>query len=272
VALMLEALEKLEPRPPAFGADELHRFAEVARRAHAVRRFEVGDPDLIPHFDVAAKRTEWSAIVSRFPPIDSAHATPSASVHPLYEAAMRELEHTTHFSVVDAEGNAVSCTTTLSAGFGAKIVAAGMVLNNAVAAFGTVGANVFAPDAHMTTSMSPAIVRNGDDLVMVTGSPGGDTIPNTVVQVIRNVIEHEQTLDLAVDAPRIHQGFVPDEIRYESGRPPPKTVLAALRNRGHKLSAKTATIGAANSIVISDGVAYGYADPREGGAAVGAKK
>ena len=75
-------------------------------------------------------------------------------------------------------------------------------------------------------------------------------------------------LDDAVDAPRIHQGFVPDEIRYERGHPPPKSVLAALRARGHKLSAKTAAIGDANSIVVSGGVAYGYADPREGGAAL----
>lgn len=269
--LMLEALDELPPEPTPLGADELHVFAEVARRAHAVRRFEVGDPDVVPNYDVAAERAEWKKTFSAFPPIDRAHATPSASIHPLYDAAMRELEHTTHFSVVDANGNAVSCTTTLSAGFGAKVVAAGVVLNNAVAAFGTVGKNVPAPNKHMTTSMSPAIVTNGDELVMVTGSPGGDTIPNTVVEVIRNAVEHGMPLDQAVDAPRIHHGFVPDEIRYERGHPPPKRVLAELRRRGHRLSAKTAAIGDANSIVVANGISYGYADPREGGAALAPK-
>jgi len=266
--LMLEALCELRVESPPLGADELHVFAEVARRAHAIRRFEIGDPDVVPNYDIAAKHAEWQKLYSSFPPIDRAHATPSSSVHPLYDAAMRELEHTTHFSVVDADGNAVSCTTTLSAGFGSKVVAAGVVLNNAVAAFGTVGANVPAPNKHMTTSMSPAIVTSGDDLVMVTGSPGGDTIPNTVVEIIRNAVEHGMPLDQAVDAARIHQGFVPDEIRYERAHPPPKNVLAELRRRGHRLSAKTAAIGDANTIVVSSGVAYGYADPREGGAAL----
>jgi gamma-glutamyltranspeptidase/glutathione hydrolase len=182
---------------------------------------------------------------------------------------MRELEHTTHFSVMDGEGNAVSCTTTLSAGFGSKVMAAGVVLNNAIAAFGTVGENGAAPNKHMTTSMSPTLVRNGDDVVLVTGSPGGDTIPNTIVQVIRNVVDRGLPLDEAVDAARIHQGFVPDEIRYERGHPPPRAVLAALRHRGHKLSAKTSAMGDANSILVVNGIAHGYADPREGGTAVG---
>jgi gamma-glutamyltranspeptidase / glutathione hydrolase len=268
VVLMLESLERLGSKAPPFGADDLHRFAEVARRAHAIRRFEVGDPDSIAHFDIAGKRSEWFGKLTAFPPFDPAHATPSATVHPLYEAAMRELEHTTHFSVVDGEGNAVSCTTTLSAGFGSKTMAAGVVLNNAIAAFGTVGENGMAPDKHMTTSMSPAIVRSGDQTILVTGSPGGDTIPNTVVQVIRNVVERNMSLADAIDAPRVHQGFVPDDIRYERGRPPPPGVLSELRRRGHKLSAKTNVMGDANSVLVSNGTAYGYADPREGGAAV----
>jgi gamma-glutamyltranspeptidase/glutathione hydrolase len=268
VVLMLEQLEKLGSKSPPFGADDLHEFAEVARRAHAIRRFEVGDPDAVAHFDVGVKRADWLRELATFPPFDPAHATPSAKVHPLYEAAMRELEHTTHFSVVDGEGNTVSCTTTLSASFGSKTMAAGIVLNNAVAAFGTVGENGIGPDRHMTTSMSPAIVRSGDDTVLVTGSPGGDTIPNTVVQVIRNVVERSMPLDDAIDAPRIHQGFVPDDIRYERGRAPKAAVLAELRRRGHKLSAKTNVMGDANSVLVSNGTAYGYADPREGGTAV----
>jgi gamma-glutamyltranspeptidase/glutathione hydrolase len=105
--------------------------------------------------------------------------------------------------------------------------------------------------------------------VLVLGSPGGDTIPNTVVRVLRNVVDYGMTIDRAVDAPRLHHGFVPDEIRYESGRPPPTRVLAELRKRGHRTTAKSATIGDANSILLSGGVAYGYGDPREGGVALG---
>ena len=128
---------------------------------------------------------------------------------------------------------------------------------------------MLAPERRMTSSMSPVIVTSGGAPVLVLGSPGGDTIPNTVVRVLRNVVDYGMTIDLAVDAPRIHHGFVPDEIRYESARPPPPGSLAELRRLGHKVSAKTATIGDANSILLEGGIAYGYADPREGGLALG---
>jgi gamma-glutamyltranspeptidase/glutathione hydrolase len=273
VAVMLRLLEKLEPEPLAFlSADEIHLFAEVARRAHAIRRFDVVDPDSVPGYDLAAKRAEWfdvDRLLASSPPIDPEHATPSPAVNPLYRAALRELEHTTHLAAVDAMGNVATCTTTLSASFGAKVVAAGVVLNDSLAAFGTVGANVLAPERRMTTSMTPTLVLAGDTPVLVLGTPGGDTIANTVVRVLRGVVDHGMTIDQAVDAPRIHHGFVPDEIRYEAGRPPPTGVLAALRRRGHHLSARTAAFGDANSILLADGLAYGYADPREGGLALG---
>lgn len=271
--IMLGLFEALEPEPlPPLGPDELHLFAEIARRAHAIRRFDVVDPDSVPGYDAAAKRAAWldvKRLYAATPPFDAGHATPSAKVHPLFGAAMQELEHTTHLAVADRDGNVVSLTTTLSASFGAKVVAAGVVLNDSLAAFGTVGANVLAPERRMTSSMSPVIVSSGGAPVLVLGSPGGDTIPNTVVRVLRNVVDYSMTIDLAVDAPRIHHGFVPDEIRYESSRPPPASSLAELRRRGHRVSAKTATIGDANSILLEGSVAYGYADPREGGLALG---
>jgi gamma-glutamyltranspeptidase/glutathione hydrolase len=274
VAAMLRVFEKLHAeRLPVGSADEIHLFAEVARRVHAMRRFEVVDPDSVPGYDLAAKERAWldpDRLLAASPPIDPEHATPSAKVHPLYDAAMRELEHTTHFSVVDADGGVVSCTTTLSASFGARVVAAGVVLNNALAAFGTVGENTLAPGRRMTTSMSPAIVLAGGEPVLVVGSPGGDTIPNTVVRVLRNVVDYGMTLDAAIDAPRVHHGFVPDEIRLEATRLPPAPVLAELRRRGHRLSTKTGVIGDADCILLGDdGTAYGYADPREGGLALG---
>lgn len=272
VAVMLTLLSHLGAENlPALSDDEIHLFAEVARRAHAIRRFEIGDPDTLPGFDWPSKRRSFldaDSVLARFPPINPEHATPSSTVSPLYSAAMRELEHTTHLSVVDADGNAASLTTTLSASFGARVMAAGVILNNALAGFGTVGENVLAPGRRMTTSMSPVIVLARGEPVIVCGSPGGDSIPNTVTRVLRNVIDYGMTLDVAVNAPRIHHGFVPDEIRYESSRPPPRSVLAALRRRGHHLSHRSRAIGDADCIVISGGVASGYADPREGGLAL----
>jgi gamma-glutamyltranspeptidase/glutathione hydrolase len=273
LAIMLGAFEKLEAhRLPFLGADDLHLFAEVARRAHALRRFEVADPDSTPGYDLREREAAWldvDHVLAAAPPIDMQHATPSEKVHALYGAAMKELEHTTHLAAVDAEGNVASCTTTLSANFGAKVMAAGLVLNNSLAAFGTVGANVLAPERRMTTSMSPTLVLANGNPVLVLGTPGGDTIPNTIVRVLRGVVDYGMTIDAAVDAPRVHHGFVPDEIRYEAKRPPPAGVLAELRRRGHHLGATTGVIGDANSILLAGGVAYGYADPREGGLALG---
>jgi gamma-glutamyltranspeptidase/glutathione hydrolase len=275
LGVTLALLEKLEAwRYPAESADELHLFAEAARRAQAIRRFEVVDPDSVPGYDLAREEAEWldaDRMLKTLSPIDMAHATPSRLVHPLYDVALKELEHTTHLAAVDEEGNVASCTTTLSASFGAKVMAAGMVLNDSLAAFGTAGQSTPLPGRRMPTSMSPTLVLAGDAPVLVLGSPGGDTIPNTVARVLRNAIDYGMTIDRAVDAPRIHHGLAPDEIRFESGHPPPKAVLAELARRGHRLSSKTRAIGDANSIALSGGVAYGYADPRGGGVAAAAR-
>jgi gamma-glutamyltranspeptidase/glutathione hydrolase len=261
-------------RYPALSADELHLFAEAARRAQTIRRFDVVDPDSVPGYDLSQHEAEWldpARLLSRLSPIDMKHATASSVVHPLYDVAVKELEHTTHLAAVDSEGNVASCTTTLSASFGAKVMAAGMVLNDSLAAFGTAGASTQAPGRRMPTSMSPTLVRAGEQTVLVLGTPGGDTIPNTVARILRNVVDYGMTLDRAIDAPRIHHGFVPDEIRYEGAHPPPKATLAELARRGHRLSAKTRSIGDANSIAIAEGVPYGYADPRGGGLAAAAR-
>jgi gamma-glutamyltranspeptidase/glutathione hydrolase len=102
----------------------------------------------------------------------------------------------------------------------------------------------------------------------VLGSPGGDTIPSTIVQVFRQLVDHGMSLDGAVDAPRVHHGFVPDEMRYERLRPIPKPVRDELQKLGHTISKRTLPMGDANDIVVKDGIAYGYADPREGGIAL----
>jgi gamma-glutamyltranspeptidase/glutathione hydrolase len=271
VQMLLALSERSEAhRLSPLSVEEAHLFAELSRRVHALRRFEVGDPASLPDVDFSLELSRWldpARVLAAGPPIDPARATPSKDVHALFPSAMKELEHTTHFSAVDAEGNVASCTTTLSASFGARVVAAGVVLNNSLAAFGTVGRNTPAPGRFMTTSMSPALVLANGDPVLVTGSPGGDTIPSTVVRVIRNVLDYGMPLDVAVDAPRLHHGFVPDEIRYEAGRPPSPSLLAALRARGHRIAAPTRTLGDANSVLIVEKTFHGYADPREGGIA-----
>ncbi len=274
VVSMLAMLQALDAkRYPVDSVAGLHLFAEVAKRAHAERRFGVVDPDSSTEFDVASLLERWKdpkTWLEPFP-ISPTAATPAKTLHPLYESAMRELDHTTHFSVMDAEGNAVSCTTTLSGGFGAKYTIGdiGVVMNNSVAAFGTSGLDVPKPGRRMTSSMSPTLLLLGDEVIGVLGSPGGDTIPNTVVQVLRNLVDGHLTLDAAIDAPRIHHGFVPDAIRYESKRPPSKTQLEGLRKLGHAFTDARLTIGDANDIIQIDGNLYGYADMREGGLALG---
>jgi gamma-glutamyltranspeptidase / glutathione hydrolase len=262
-------------RLPAGSAESLHLFIEASRRAHAEKRFAVLDPEALSPDALELRRRDWldvDAVIAKTPAIDRARATPSADVHPLFAAAMRELEHTTHYSVVDADGNVVSCTTTLSAGFGARMVAAGtgIVLNNSVAAFGTAGENLPAPGRRTTSSMAPTLVLRGAEVVLVLGSPGGDTIPSTIAQVLLNVVDHGMTIDAAVDTARIHHGFVPDLVRYEARRPLPRGVREGLTKLGHRFSDKRISIGDANNLLLADGAAYGYADAREGGLALAA--
>jgi gamma-glutamyltranspeptidase/glutathione hydrolase len=264
----LNALESLEPSPPpAETADELHRFVEISRRAQALRRFHVVDPD-------AQSAAERKTLAARFldpqallaVPVDPARATPSASVHPLYAEALRELEHTTHLAVSDASGLVVSLTTTLSASFGAKILVpeTGVLLGNAVGSFSSAGDNQPVAGRRTTSSMAPTLVLDHGTPVAVLGTPGGDTIPSTLALLLVRLLDHATPLDAAIDAPRLHHGFVPDQIRYEAARPLPKPLLDELTKRGHKLYRSYASQGDVSAIVLSGASAFGYADPREG--------
>ena len=277
LAESLLALEKLgAERSAAESAEELHLLLEVGRRAQAERRLSVVDPDSLREDELRARRARWLdplTLLELGPPIDPKRATPSAALPALYQAASSELEHTTHLSVVDGQGNVVSLTTTLSAGFGAKLTApgTGVVLNNSLAAFGSVGENLAASRRRPTSSMAPTLVLRNAEPVLVLGTPGGDTIPSTLVQVLRHLVDHGMTIDQAVDAPRVHHCFVPDEFRYEASHPLSPSVLGALKALGHTVSRKRTVMGDANSILIAGNVAWGYADPREGGVALGAR-
>lgn len=266
-----ERAELLAPGSP----QELHVFTEAAKRAHAERRFGVADPATNPGYDPLKLLSRWADAntwLAPFP-IHRDRVTPAASLHPLYSSALRELDDTTHFSVIDADGMIVSCTTTLSGSFGARYVVpgTGVFMNNSLGAFSTAGANVLAPGRRMTSSMAPTIVSDDAGPVLVLGSPGGDTIPNTVVSVLRLITDHHYPLDRAVDAPRIHHGFVPDAIRSERLRPLPKTTRDALERLGHVFTPATRTIGDANNLARTHSGWEGYADPREGGLALGVR-
>jgi gamma-glutamyltranspeptidase/glutathione hydrolase len=287
-------LEGFELAGLAFdGAERVHLLAEAWRRAYVDRNHYLADPDFVDMpLDVLGDDAyaRWRAADIR---PDS--ATPSAALGPGVEAfqgraaaeptgAGDEGEHTTHFSVVDARGNAVAVTTTINSWYGSKVTVggAGFVLNNEMddfAAkpgtpnqFGLVQGenNAIAPGKRMLSAMSPAIVLDPTGrLFMVTGTPGGSTIITTVFQTISNVIDHGMSLSQAVLAPRVHHQHLPDQISYEAGGLSPETV-AALEALGHVVVELGGLSGDVQAILVGpDGRLHGQSDPRRGGTALG---
>jgi gamma-glutamyltranspeptidase/glutathione hydrolase len=257
----------------------LHLFVEASRRAYAERRIVGADPNALEPDGGKALLAELLGgvhLATRAPPIDRDRATPSAAIVVAAEALALESPETTHFSIVDAKGNAVSCTYTQSASFGSKVVVpgTGVLLNNAMGAFSPSGPNALSPGKRMASSMTPAIVTQKSRLAIILGSPGGDTIPSTVAQVFRNLVDGGMTIDEAVAHPRVLHAYLPDQVRIERGNPPPRPVLTDLEKRGHVVRAETAALGDANSILMemATGVAWGVVDPREGGKAEGVDK
>ena len=261
---------------PADSGQSLHLFIEASRRAYSERRLAGADPDFQPADATAtliARLLGGPHLETRKPPLDRDHATPSTALASATAEEPAESPQTTHFSVVDAEGNAVSCTYTQSAAFGSKVVVpgTGVLLANAMGAFSIIGPNALAPGKRMASSMTPTIVAQNGKLVLVLGSPGGDTIPNTVAQVFRNVVDHGLTIDEAVAHPRIHHQYFPDKVRIEKGNQPPRAALDDLVKRGHTLDFDPISMGDANEILIdlATGTAFGTIDKREGGKAAG---
>jgi gamma-glutamyltranspeptidase/glutathione hydrolase len=274
--VMLEILNILEGYDVAAdgfaSASNLHRMAESMRRAFADRAQYLGDPDFNPKMPV-------DRLISK-PYADDLRAaipTDRASVSsPTRFTWPAESSETTHFSVVDAERNAVSLTYTLEYGYGSGIVVpgGGFLLNNEMGDFnaapgmtdarGRIGTrpNLAEPGKRMLSSMSPTIVVRDGELFMVTGSPGGRTIINTVLQTILNVVDHGMNAQEAVDAGRIHHQWLPDRIRYERQGFSPDT-LKLLTALGHELS-ELDTQGVAQVIVVnpSDGMLEGGVDRR----------
>lgn len=238
---MLNILEGFNLRTNS-PAQVIHLMAESMRRAFADRALSLGDPDFNP--DVPVKKLiskEYAASLRRSIHLD--HASKSS---PDKFSWAPESDQTTHLSVVDANQNAVALTYTLEQGYGSKIVVpgAGFLLNNEMGDFnaapglttvdGLIGTapNLAHPGQRMLSSMSPTIVIKNGRLFMVTGSPGGRTIINTVLETIVNAIDFEMDAQKIVDAPRFHHQWLPDEIKIESPGFSPE-VVAALASRGH---------------------------------------
>ncbi|MFV0439519.1 MAG: gamma-glutamyltransferase [Desulfopila sp.] len=248
----------------------IHLMAEAMKRAYADRSQYLGDEDFVqvPLTALTAK----AYAESQRHEIDVQRATPSKTIAP-GDVAPYESGETTHFSIVDKYGNAVSNTYTINFSYGSGIVVegAGFLLNNEMDdfsakpgvpnAYGLLGgeANKIAPNKRMLSSMSPTIVKRDGKNFLVTGSPGGSRIITTTLQVILNVIDHDLNIESAVAAPRIHHQWLPDEIRIEEGISP--DTIKILEGMGHSVVQK-ASMGAIQSIMIRDEMMYGGADPR----------
>ena len=253
----------------------MHAMIEAERRAYADRAEFLGDSDFYPVPIATLISKEYAA--KRMLDFDPNKASVSASINAGRIDA--ESEETTHLSVYQNDGMAVSLTTTINAGYGSGIVVegAGFLLNNEMDdfsakpgtpnAYGLVGAeaNAIEPGKRMLSSMTPTIVKNGDDVVLITGSPGGSTIITTMLQVVLNVIEHGQSIDQSVASPRFHHQWFPDSVSHENGFS--NSVLNKLKQLGHDDIHIRAVIGDVNQIGIVDDEIIAVSDPRSAGGA-----
>lgn len=257
-------------------AQTIHLMSEAMQLAYADRAEYLGDSDFI---DVPASGLTSQAYADKLRSlINPNKATPAATIkanNPLpYES-----DQTTHFSIVDKDGNAVANTYTLNFSYGTGLVAegTGILLNNEMDDFsakpgvpngyGLIGGDANAVEANKRplSSMSPTLVFKDSKPYIVTGSPGGSRIITTVMQVISNVIDHDMNIAEATHAPRIHDQWLPDEIRIEKALN--VDTIKKLESMGHKVSPQAA-MGSTQSIMITPNGVYGSSDPRIVDAAV----
>jgi gamma-glutamyltranspeptidase/glutathione hydrolase len=277
VLQMLNLLEPYDLRGMGFGSSRaIHLMTEAMRRAYADRSKWLGDPDhhAVPVAGLVGK--EYAAALRQGMRTDRV-----SEVAPGLPPGGKESDDTTHFSVVDKEGNAVACTTTINSTFGAMAVVegAGFLLNNEMDdfsakpgvpnQFGLVGgkANAIRPGKRMLSSMTPTIVLQDGKVRWVLGSPGGGRIINTVFQVLVNLVDHGMTLERAVRAPRVHHQWLPDHLSWEE-LSLSADVRAALEAMGHRFAPKSMSIGRCQAIAVEpDGTKVAVCDPRSGGSA-----
>lgn len=253
-------------------SDAIHLLAEAMKPAYADRSKYLGDPDFV---DIPVAELTSKAYAKKLAAqINKDKATPSTEINP-GAFLTNESSETTHFSIVDKDGFAVSLTYTINFSYGSGIVVpkAGFILNNemddftgkvgAKNAYGLVGgaANSVQPNKRMLSSMSPTIVKKNGKLFMITGTPGGSRIITTTLQTIINVVDHGMNVQESVNAPRIHHQWFPDYIRTESGLS--RDTVKALEAKGHKVKQQN-SMGAAQAIYYDskNALYYGATDPR----------
>ncbi len=275
---MLNILEGYDLKKLGRNDEALHYFVEAMRRAYADRAVYMGDPDSVKMPIAGLISKEYAAELRKG---IAGKATPSSDIKAGKPAGV-EGQNTTHFSVIDRDGNAVSNTYTLNFSYGLGLIAdgTGVLLNNelddftakagASNAYGLVGfaANLPGPNKRPLSSMTPTIVLKDGKPFIITGSPGGSRIITAVLQIVTNVIDFDMSIAEAVTAPRLHHQWMPDTVYVESGFP--QAVLDDLSARGHKLEA-TRPATSVNSIQVLPKSEFqpqryvGAADPRTRG-------
>lgn len=278
---VLNILENLKFERKEWGSSSyFHNLVEALKYAYADRSMHIGDPDFydVPQDKLLSK--EYAREI--FNKINDT-ATPSELIFPADLLSLNESEETTHYSVIDKFGNAVSTTTTINSGYGSKIVVegAGFLLNNEMDdfsiqpgvpnQFGLTGgeANKVEPNKRMVSSMTPTIILKDGNPFLIVGSPGGSTIMTVVLQVVLNVLDFNMNIQRANDAPRIHHQWLPDRIDYEPFGLA-EDVKNNLLDRGHNIGVER-MLGRMDAIMIDhkNGIYFGATDKRGYGAAAG---
>ncbi len=258
-------------------AAALHVTAEAMKLAYADRSKYLGDPDFVEIPTDALVSKDYAKSLAAKISMDK--ATPSEDIAP-GNLAIYESDETTHYSVIDSEGNIVGNTYTLMFSFGSGVVieGTGILMNNNMGnftlrpdipdAFGLMGSenNIISPNRRPVSSMSPIIVSKDGKPFLVTGTPGGSKIISANMQMVLNVLEYGMNIGDAAVAPRIHHQWYPDELLLESGISPDTITL--LRQKGHKINFNKSSeaMGSLQTVMFKDGMFYGYSDPRRPGA------
>ena len=273
LAQMLKMLEHFSLDTSSFHSKEsIHLLAEIERRSFADRSKFLGDPDFFNIPIIPLLDSDY--LLQRINDISFEKASPSDSIFPGKNLEL-ESDETTHFSIVDDQGNAVAITTTLNGSYGSGVVVngAGFILNNEMDDFsikpgypnlyGLVGGEVNAiqPNKRMLSSMTPTIVEKDNELYMVVGSPGGSAIITAVFQTIINVIEYNMTIDSAVNVSRFHHQWKPDQIKLENSISVDSQLIESLKSLGHHIKF-VRSMNRVDAVLVKNDSLFGGADRR----------